>query len=150
MTEVPLPIGLDLTRTGRVLGVAFDRALAEAGGSLAEWQVLMNLAGGPGGTQRSIAAAIGIEGATLTHHLNRMEAAGLVERRRDPADRRSQKVDLTAAGRARFGDLLHHVIAFDTRLRAGRADDEVERVQRILARLRSNVSTQVSTEEVHP
>ena len=30
--------------------------------------------------QRQLAEAVGIEGPTLTHHLNRMEAAGLANR----------------------------------------------------------------------
>lgn len=135
-----MPVGLDVTRTGRVLAAAFDQALADASGSLATWQVLMTLARGEGGAQREIAAAIGIEAATLTHHLNRMERDGLVVRRRDPANRRTHQVELTDAGTARFRSLLERVVAFDARLRAGFDNEELATLQALLARLRRNAS----------
>jgi DNA-binding transcriptional MocR family regulator len=43
--------------------------------------------------QRQIAESIGIQGATLTHHLNAMEADGVVTRRRDPTNRRVHVVE---------------------------------------------------------
>ena len=59
---------------GRALSRAFDDALAAAGGSLPTWLVVTALKGGDHTMQRDVAAAVGIEDATLTHHLNRMEA----------------------------------------------------------------------------
>ena len=88
------------------LSRAFDDALTAAGGSLPTWLVVTALKRGDHTMQRDIAATVGIEGATLTHHLNRMEPDGLVERHRDPANRRNQIVALTPAGDAMFGDLL--------------------------------------------
>ena len=41
-----------------------------------------------------------LSGPTLTHHLDRMEADGLLTRTRDTGDRRVVHVDLTPAGRA--------------------------------------------------
>src|SRR5215207_6423396 len=92
------PIGLQLTRTTKVLSQAFDQALTEAGGSLPTWLVLLSLTARRHGMQRELAAAIGVEGPTLTHHLNRMEAAGLVRRSRDPQNRRAHRVELTQQG----------------------------------------------------
>src|SRR4051794_41454547 len=97
------PIGLDLSRTGRLVGRAFDDALTAAGGSLPMWLVLMNLKRGEHAMQRDIADAIGIDGATLTHHLNRMEDAGLIARRRAPENRRAQGGELTHEGGPLFG-----------------------------------------------
>ena len=94
------PIGLFVTRTARALGRSFDSALNEQGGSLPSWLVLASLAGGLHNSQRSIAAAVGVEGPTLTHHLNRMEETGLVTGERDPKNRRAHQVELTAEGRA--------------------------------------------------
>ena len=89
--------------------------------------------------QRELAAAVGIDDATLTHHLRRMEADGLVARHRAPEDRRHQLVELTAAGEARFGQLLGVVTGFDRRLRAGFDADELAVLRDSLARLRENV-----------
>jgi MarR family transcriptional regulator for hemolysin len=135
------PIGLFVTRTARTLSKAFDASLAERGGSLATWAVLASLAhdGAPHRSQRSIATAVGIEGPTLTHHLHRMESAGLVRRTRDPQDRRAQSVALTAAGRDEFRALLGAVHQFDRRLRAELSDAEVDTLRSLLSKLVANV-----------
>jgi MarR family transcriptional regulator, transcriptional regulator for hemolysin len=134
------PIGLLLTRTAKVVSRAFDEALTEAGGSLPTWLVLVSLQGQAHGAQRELADAVGIEGPTLTHHLNRMEAAGLVTRRRDPDNRRAHRVELTRDGEAAFRRLVQTVAAFDARLRAGLADRELTALRGLLDRLRTNVA----------
>jgi MarR family transcriptional regulator for hemolysin len=132
------PIGLEVARTGRVLSLQFNEALAVAGGSLPQWLILTALKRGSHTMQRDIAAAIGIEGATLTHHLNRMETDGLVRRERVAGNRRTQVVTLTPAGEALFQSLLTAVIAFDQQLRAGVSDRDLATIRRLLARLRAN------------
>lgn len=134
------PIGLLLTRTSKVVSRAFDEALTEAGGSLPTWLVLVSLKGQAHGAQRELAEAVGIEGPTLTHHLNRMEADGLVIRRRDPANRRVHRVELTGDGEARFHRLLQTVAAFDARLRAGFSERELTALRGLLDRLQTNVA----------
>jgi MarR family transcriptional regulator, transcriptional regulator for hemolysin len=134
------PIGVQLTRTARVAGRAFDETLAAMGGSLGTWLVLMSLQGRVPGAQRELAAAVGIEGPTLTHHLNRMERAGLVTRRRDPENRRAHLVEMTEEGRTLFTQLLGEVIEFDARLRAGFTADEIERLRGYLDRILANVA----------
>jgi MarR family transcriptional regulator for hemolysin len=133
------PIGLELTRTGRLLSRAFDAELTAAGASLPVWLVLTALKRGDHTMQRQLATAVGVEDATLTHHLNRMEADGLVSRHRAPDNRRTQVVELTADGEALFAQLLGVVTAFDRRLRAGFETDELAALRSSLARLRTNV-----------
>jgi MarR family transcriptional regulator for hemolysin len=133
------PIGLDLTRTGRLLSRAFDDELVAAGASLPVWLILTALKGGDHAMQRELAAAVGIDDATLTHHLRRMEADGLVVRHRAPDDRRQQLVELTAEGEELFGRLLGVVTGFDRRLRAGFDADQLAALRASLARLRANV-----------
>jgi MarR family transcriptional regulator, transcriptional regulator for hemolysin len=137
------PIGLLVTRTAKGLGRSFDAALAERGGSLASWLVLSSLMGGLHRTQRSIAADVGIEGPTLTHHLNRMEVDGLVTRQRDPENRRAHQVELTEHGHAEFRALLGAVQTFDERLRAGFTDEELTTLRQLLRRLASNAAAAV-------
>ena len=134
------PIGLHLSGTARAVSRAFDDALAAAGGTVPTWLVLMSLKRRPVANQRELAAAVGIQGATLTHHLNAMESAGLVTRRRDPANRRVHLVELTEQGEAAFHRLRHAAVAFDRRLRTGLDDDEVERLRVLLGRLQANVT----------
>jgi MarR family transcriptional regulator for hemolysin len=142
------PIGLQLSRTAKVVSRAFDDVLATAGGSLPMWLVMVSLKAERHGMQRDLASAVGIEGPTLTHHLNRMEAAGLVQRRRDPENRRVHRVALTAAGETAFHRLRQTVIAFDRRLRDGLAAEEIAVLGNLLDRLRRNVAAPATTEEV--
>jgi MarR family transcriptional regulator for hemolysin len=151
-TPTAEPIGLLLARTAKVVSRAFDDALGEVGGSLPVWLVLMALKGEEHAAQRELAEVIGIEGPTLTHHLNRMEAAGLVIRTRDPDNRRVHRVELTRAGDDLFLRLLGTVIAFDRRLRVGLAADDLAVLGGLLSRLRANVTTRrsVDTEGANP
>src|SRR5215469_8280313 len=115
----PVPVGLRLNQAARAVERAFDDALAEAGGTLPVWLILLNLKIHKPGTQRELADWVGVREATLTHHLNGMNARGLVTRRRDEANRRIQVVALTEEGEAAFLRLREAATAFDKRLREG-------------------------------
>ncbi|NUR83469.1 MAG: winged helix-turn-helix transcriptional regulator [Nonomuraea sp.] len=133
------PIGLRLANSARQVSRAFDEALAAAGGSTPVWQVLVTVKSRKRGNQRQLAEVIGIQGATLTHHLNAMEKAGLVVRARDPDNRRVHVVELTEEGERLFHRLREVVWAFDTRLREGLGEEELAAFERVLARLEENV-----------
>lgn len=134
-----LPVGLRLAQTARILGRAFDEALAEADGTLPVWLVLLNLKIRKPGTQRELAQAVGVREATLTHHLNAMDARGLITRTRDTANRRVQVVGLTEAGEAAFLRLRDVAVAFDAKLRDGLSEADLEQFDGVLGRLAANV-----------
>jgi len=134
------PIGLHVARVAKTLNRAFEDQLAAAGGSLPTWLILLSLKSGRPETQRKLADAIGIRGATLTHHLDALERAGLVTRMRDPANRRVQRVELTAEGDATFHRLRKVAMSFDERLRSGLSEQELGRLGALLERLGSNAS----------
>src|SRR6202789_231407 len=142
------PIGLHLAAAARIVRRAFDEALAEAGGSLPVWLVLLNLKIRRPGNQRELAAAVGITGATLTHHLNAMHAQGRVARARDDANRRVQIVTLTEAGEAAFLRLREAAMTFDARLRAGFAEPDLAALAANLDRLAANVGTEAPASPV--
>jgi MarR family transcriptional regulator for hemolysin len=125
-----------------VVSRAFDEALAEAGGSLPMWLVLLNLKTRQVANQRELAAAVGVREATLTHHLNAMEADGLLTRRRDEANRRIHVVELTEAGEAGFLRLRDAAVAFDRQLRRGIAPEDIDVLEGILDRLVANAGAQ--------
>ena len=134
----PLPIGLRLAQAARVVERAFDEALGEAGGTLPVWLILLNLKIRKPANQRELAEAVGVREATLTHHLNAMEARGLLTRTRDAANRRVHVVALTEAGEAAFVRMRDTAIAFDAKLRAGLADTDVVTLSVLLGRLAAN------------
>ena len=136
------PIGVRLAAAAKAVSRAFDDALAAVGGSRPMWLVLLSLKSRPTANQRELAAAVGIQDATLTHHLNGMEADGLLTRRRDPANRRVHLVELTEAGDAAFRRLRTVAQHYDTRLRTGFSDTELDTLRGLLARLRDNVTAE--------
>lgn len=139
------PIGLQVAATARTLSRAFDAALAPAQGSTPTWLILMTLKRRPVANQRELATAVGVQGATMTHHLDAMESAGLLSRRRNPANRRDHVVELTPEGEASFHRMRQAVVAFDRRLRRGLDPDDIEHLSQLLARLRANVAEEQSS-----
>ena len=129
------PIGLYIQRVAKELNRAFDAALSEVGGNAPTWLILVSLKSGRPETQRELADAVGIRGATLTHHLEGLERNGLVARERDPNNRRVQKVALTDAGEEAFQRMFKTVVAFDSQLRDGFTDKELETLRKLLGRL---------------
>ncbi|MER8655688.1 MarR family winged helix-turn-helix transcriptional regulator [Mesorhizobium sp. M0847] len=131
---------MNLARTSKLVAQAFDAALVEAGGTLPVWLTLLSVKSSELANQRELAGMIGIQGATLTHHLNAMEAQGLLTRRRDPDNRRVHLVELTQAGETMFLKLRTAALIFDKRLRAGLPDDRLAEFAEVLAALRANVA----------
>ena len=116
------PLGRRLVFLGKRLKASFEELLGEHGCTLPTWAVLRYLARNPGLSQVQLAGRIGIEGPTLTRHLDRLCAEGLVARQRDEQDRRIVRVALTPAGEARWQE-LHDV-----------ADAHEARITRLLTR----------------
>jgi MarR family transcriptional regulator, transcriptional regulator for hemolysin len=139
MKPAGTPIGLQLANTSKAVSRAFNDRLAEAGGSVPVWLILSSLKSNERRTQLDLARAVGIEGPTLTRHLDGLEENGIVRRVRDGADRRAVRVELTAAGERLFGTLRQAVIAFNRDLTSGLTDTELERVRKTLARLEQNI-----------
>jgi MarR family transcriptional regulator for hemolysin len=135
-----VPIGLRLNQAARTVGRAFDEALAQAGGTLPVWLILLNLKVRRPGTQRELADAVGIREATLTHHLNAMDADGLITRTREAANRRVQVVTLTDKGDQAFRSMAAAAMAFDAKLRTGLGEADLATLDTLLTRLSANVA----------
>jgi MarR family transcriptional regulator for hemolysin len=91
---------------------------------------------GKAATQREIAATVGIEGATLTHHLAGLEKQQWVSRVRDG---RIQRVSLTKDGEAAFQRMRKAALAHDARMKAGLSEQDQDALRQLLDRLRSNL-----------
>ena len=139
MKPTTTPIGLQLANTSKAVSRAFNDRLAAAGGSVPVWLILSSLKSNERRTQLDLARAVGIEGPTLTRHLDGLEENGIVQRVRDGSDRRAVRVELTAEGERLFQTLRQAVIAFNRDLTAGLTEPELARVRKTLARLEQNV-----------
>jgi MarR family transcriptional regulator, transcriptional regulator for hemolysin len=132
------PIGFQLAGTAKLVSRAFDEAMADAGGSLPIWQILLALKTRQVANQRELAEAVGVQGATLTHHLNAMERDGLLTRARDPVNRRVHVVELTEKGERMFRRLRAVAVVFDERLRTDLSDRDITVLERVLTKLAEN------------
>ena len=82
-----------------------------------EFETLIRLARSPGGALRmsDLAGQTGLSTSGMTRVVDRLERDGLVERQACPTDRRGSFTAITAAGRARLGDVLPgHLALLDT------------------------------------
>lgn len=90
-------LGFLISDSLRVMRVAFDRRIADAGLGITpgEARVLLNVAAADGSRQLEIAARMGVEPMTVCTFLDKLQAQDLIERQPDPTDRRAKKIMLT-------------------------------------------------------
>lgn len=106
-----------LGRLGRLNELLISTVCADHGTTPAELRVLLFLSQQPTGaaSPRHVARFVVQTSGGLTATLGRLETAGLVERRPDPADGRGKIVSITAAGRAlhdrALGGVVEHTAA---------------------------------------
>jgi DNA-binding MarR family transcriptional regulator len=91
-----------VAQTRRRLGTRVERSLAEGGESIHLYRILAHLIRNGIATQKGLADATSQHPAGVSRLLFVLEKRGMVKRRRHAKDRRQVRVDVTAAGRARF------------------------------------------------
>ena len=72
----------------------------------------------PGVSQVAVAAALGMDRATMMAVINRLEARGLVGRRRSTTDRRRQELNLTAAGEKALHKVKARIVEHENRFKS--------------------------------
>ena len=85
----------ELGETSRMMRRYYDRGVASLGVTTAQWRLLLRLAREPGLKQVELAERLDVEPITACRIVDRLEEAGLVERQRDPEDRRAWRLVLT-------------------------------------------------------
>ena len=93
-----LRFGFLIHDVSRLRRVVVDRALKPLGITRSQWWVLAFLSRRDGMTQTALAADLDLTKVAIGGLLDRMEAAGFVERRADQSDGRARRVYLTRAG----------------------------------------------------
>ena len=130
----------EMSETSRVIKRFFDRRVSAMGLTSAQWKMLLRLAREPGLKQVELAERLDVEPITACRIVDRLEEAGLVERQRDPEDRRAWRLVLTA----KAGPLVTKLRALADQV-AGEAFDgfeaeEIETMRSTMARIRDNVA----------
>jgi DNA-binding MarR family transcriptional regulator len=100
-----------------------------------EFGVLRHLAQSEGLSQQELGWVLRIDPSNLVGLLDGLEADGLVQRSRDPADRRRHLIELTAAGRRRLEQAADVVVEADRELLAPLGPAERRQLEALLDRL---------------
>ena len=123
------------------LGYGLKRQATEqveaAGFSLYDYSVMALLADGKCEAQTSIADMLQLDRSQLVGMLDGLEERGLIERRRDPSDRRRHRVTLTAAGERELAKLRAIVKGIEEEFLAPLDTESREILYRLLSRLAS-------------
>ncbi len=97
--KLDLQVCFPLYAASNLLTRLYRPVLAEIGLTYPQYLVMLVLWEGAPQSVGTLGARLHLDSGTLTPLLKRMEAAGLVSRRRDAADERRVLVDLTQKGR---------------------------------------------------
>ena len=98
-------LGFLISDVSRHLRRNFDERARAIGVTRAQWRTLVTLSRNEGINQGGLADLLEVEPITLCRMVDRLAEAGLVERRRDPADRRAWRIHLTDAARPLLNQL---------------------------------------------
>lgn len=119
--------GFLLHDVARLLRGNFNRRVQVLGLTQAQCRVILHLSRNEGIQQVALAEILEVQPITLARLLDKLQAAGLIERRRDPSDRRAFCLSLTASAHP----LLEQIwsLAAETRSAAINGLDESQLTQ---------------------
>ena len=98
-------LGSVISDVSRLLRRSFDARARNIGVTRPQWQVLTTLARNEGVNQGRLAELLDVEPITVCRMVDRLQDSDLVERRADPADRRSWRLFLTEKARGLLSEL---------------------------------------------
>jgi len=127
----------------RLFGRRFDHNGRRLGLTRAQCRTLAYIARNESINQAGLADLLEIRPMTLVRQIDRMEEAGWIERRPDPADRRARRLFLTGKARPILGRIMD--VANETRDEAlvRLKPAEVEQLMGLLDRVHSTLSDRV-------
>jgi DNA-binding MarR family transcriptional regulator len=129
-----------LVDSSRLLRRAFDERVRGSGATSPQARLLLTLERYPDQNQTFYADRLEIEPISLCRMVDRMEEAGLVERRADPTDRRARLLHLTVRSRAEI-ELIRSALAGLTETMLDGFDDaEQAQLAAMLARIAQNLA----------
>jgi MarR family transcriptional regulator for hemolysin len=141
METLPFEIG----ETAHALRKAFDRLAVGLGVTRAQWKVLFKLTRKPGLRQVELADLLELEPITLCRIVDRLEEAGLVERVRDPEDRRAWRLHVTAQAQPLIDKLQNVGTVLVDQAFSGIDPKDIEITRRVLAQARENAGRCTTT-----
>jgi DNA-binding MarR family transcriptional regulator len=128
----------------RMRRTAYDHLMRPLGVTRAQWWVLAHLSRHDGMMQTELADQLEVGKASLGALIERMVAAGLVERREDPADRRAKRVHMAPAGYQLLTRMTTTEELFNRRILGGLSSADKAAMIVMLANIKQALSQQYS------
>lgn len=123
----------------RLTRVEADRRARQHGMTRAQWGILIHLERQPGLSQKEMADLLEVEPISVARLVDRLEKAGLVERRADMQDRRIWRLHLRSEAAPYLNEIdcqRREITEFVT---AGLSDADKEAVLHALSRMKANL-----------
>lgn len=134
-------IGFVIGDVARLLRRRFDERARTIGVTRPQWRALTALSRDEGLNQGALAERLEVEPITLCRMIDRLEEAGLVERRRAPADRRAWHIYLTDKSRPLLDQLRGLADDLSMQALAGLDEREQQQLTDALERIRDNLQS---------
>jgi len=132
--------GFVLHEAARLLSKRFDQKARTIGLTRAQCSVLFRLSMQEGLNQARLAELMEMEPISLARLVDRMEQAGWIERRADPADKRARRLYMTAKAKPVYERMME--VGLETRgeALAGISQADRDRIVDLLIQVRRNLS----------
>ena len=135
----PADFVMSFVKTFKALQETLTRELARYGVHPGQNLMLSALAGEDGQTPGELSGRLGITGPTVVKAAQRMEAAGLVARRRDDKDGRLVRIYLTERGRSVVQPIEDDIRAIGQRATTGLTPEQRQTLMAALAKILDNL-----------
>lgn len=133
-------LGFLVSDISRMLREQFNAAAQSIGLTLAQSRVLVQLARNEGINQTALAAILEVQPITLLRQIDKLEEAGLVERRPDPNDRRAQQLYLSDAAQPHLERIFSVGASLSESACAGMDESARQLIIELLQQIRQNLS----------
>jgi MarR family transcriptional regulator for hemolysin len=132
-------LGFLLHEVTRLMRRNLDSRVRALGLTQGQWRTLVYLSRHEGVKQAALADMLELRPITLTRYVDRLQAAGWVERRPDPTDRRASRLFLTDAAQPVLTEMRAHAADTREQAMAGLSAAQRKQLLELLARLKQNL-----------
>lgn len=147
MSTEPEPDLLGLLHdVARLTRVEADRRARRMGMTRAQWSIIRRLSAAPGLSQKELADVLEVEPITIARIVDRMAAAGMVERRADGNDRRIWRLHLLPSATKVLKDIDDEIRALAAFIGQGLTEEQRRVMAEGLLRIKANVVSMESSQ----
>ncbi len=140
-------LGFMLSDVARLLRRNFNRRVQSLGLTQAQWMLLARIARDEGSRQAQLAEVLEMQPISVARLIDRMEAAGWVERRKDPTDRRAVNLYITKKAEPILDEMWGRADETQTVALEGLSQPIREELMKALVTIRENLVGDCSTGE---